>query len=141
MEKLFILIAEDDEDDRFLLKAAFEENKFSDELFFVENGMELLEYLHSQNRKNSVEKNPHFILLDLNMPKKNGKEVLKEIKANKVFCKIPIIIFSTTNNEQEKKYCMELDAVAYFTKPVSYTDLISTVAEIRNIGSNSYKNR
>ncbi len=141
MEKLFILIAEDDEDDRFLLKAAFEENKFSDELFFVENGIELLDYLYSKTKNNSVENNPHFILLDLNMPKKNGKEVLKELKANTEFCKIPIIIFSTTNNEIEKKYCLEMDAVAYFTKPVSYVELIHTVAEIRNIGINSYKNK
>ncbi len=128
MEGIFILIAEDDADDRFLLESAFRENGFNDTLRFVENGIELMEYL-----QNGTEvKMPRFILLDLNMPKKDGREVLKEIKQNPDFKKIPVIIFSTTNNEQEMKRCYELGANSYITKPNSFESLIKTVAALRS---------
>ncbi len=74
-----ILIAEDDADDRFLLQAAFNENGFNDKLEFVENGVEVIEYLNTLiQTADHVHKLPRFILLDLNMPKKDGREVLKE---------------------------------------------------------------
>ena len=139
MEEIFILIAEDDADDRFLLKAAFEENGFNDELHFVENGVEVLDYLHKIAGNvglpggQPVEvKMPRFILLDLNMPKKDGREVLKEIKQNNLLKKIPVIIFSTTNNEQEMRRCYELGANSYITKPNSFENLIKTVAAFRS---------
>jgi len=130
MEEIFILIAEDDADDRFLLQAAFDENGFSDKLHFVENGIELIEYLHTLSK--NVAEMPRFILLDLNMPKKDGREVLKEIKQDTHFKKIPVIIFSTTNNEQEMKRCYELGANSYITKPNSFENLIKTVAALRS---------
>ena len=136
MEEVFILIAEDDADDRFLLKAAFEENGFTDELFFVETGVEVLEYLskikQNVNGEHGELKVPRFILLDLNMPKKDGREVLKEIKQNEHLKNIPVIIFSTTNNEQEMKRCYELGANSYITKPNSFENLIKTVAAFRS---------
>src|ERR1700733_5899619 len=101
MEEIFILIAEDDADDRFLLQSAFQENGFKDVLHFVENGVELMDYLEDIANKANEAKMPRFILLDLNMPKKDGRESLKEIKRNSYFKKIPVIVFSTTNNEQE----------------------------------------
>jgi CheY-like chemotaxis protein len=131
MGEIFILIAEDDADDRFLLKSAFEENGFNDKLHFVENGVELVEYLNSCLSKGNEEALPRFILLDLNMPKKDGREVLKEIKQNVNFQKIPVIIFSTTNNEQEMRRCYELGANSYITKPNSFESLIKTVAALR----------
>ena len=130
-DKLDILIAEDDEDDRFLVQTAFNENKFRDHLHFIENGFELIQYLKQPNIK--AAKLPDFILLDLNMPKKNGREVLAELEHDALLCKIPVIVFSTTNNDIEKKRCIELGAKAYFTKPVSYAELIKVIAEIRNI--------
>ena len=132
MEKLFILIAEDDADDRFLLKAAFEENGFTDHLHFVENGVEVIEFLHELSHDVNDAKLPRFILLDLNMPKKDGREVLKEIKQSPVYKKIPVIIFSTTNNEQEMRRCYELGANSYITKPNSFENLIKTVAAFRS---------
>src|ERR1700744_1932722 len=132
MEEIFILIAEDDADDRFLLKAAFEENGFNDKLHFVENGVEVLEYLHTLTQGVNEVKTPRFILLDLNMPKKDGREVLKEIKQNVLLKKIPVIIFSTTNNEQEMRRCYELGANSYITKPNSFENLIKTVAALRS---------
>lgn len=135
MDRAFILIAEDDADDRFLLRSAFKENNFNDELLFVENGVELMDYLYSADR-NSEAIFPHFILLDLNMPKKDGREALREIKQNERFKQIPVIIFSTTNNEIEMKRCYELGANSYITKPNSFENLIRTVASIRNVWMN-----
>ena len=131
MEEILILIAEDDADDRFLLQAAFEENGFRDKLEFVENGVELIEYIRGISDINSEVKTPRFILLDLNMPKKDGREVLKEIKQHPQFRKIPVIIFSTTNNEQEMRRCYDLGANSYITKPNSFESLIKTVAALR----------
>lgn len=136
----YILIAEDDADDRYLLNAAFEENGFSDKLVFVDNGVELMDYLNPgkgiQN-ENSQQKLPAFILLDLNMPKKDGREVLKEIKTDPNLKKVPVIVFSTTNNEQEMKRCYELGANSYITKPNSFENLIKTVSAIRNYWLNT----
>lgn len=132
MEEIFILIAEDDADDRFLLQAAFEENGFSDKLHFVENGVEVLEYLNSLKISQKERKFPRFILLDLNMPKKDGREVLKELKQSSDLKKIPVVIFSTTNNEQEMRRCYELGANSYITKPNSFESLLKTVAALRS---------
>jgi two-component system response regulator len=131
MKDIFILIAEDDADDRFLLQAAFEENGFKDSLQFVENGVEALEFLHNLTNKEDAAL-PRFILLDLNMPKKDGREVLKELKQHPQFKKIPVVIFSTTNNEQEMRRCYELGANSYITKPNSFEGLLKTVAALRS---------
>ena len=137
MEDISILIAEDDADDRFLLQSAFEENGFNDKLHFVENGVELMEYLNTFISNDNGVKVPHFILLDLNMPKKDGREVLKEIKQNPVLKRIPVIILSTTNNEQDMKRCYELGANSYITKPNSFESLIKTVAALRSYWINT----
>jgi len=132
MEEIFILIAEDDADDRFLLQAAFEENGFLDRLQFVENGVEVIEFLNGLAQSDKEKKFPRFILLDLNMPKKDGREVLKELKQHPVLKKIPVVIFSTTNNEQEMRRCYELGANSYITKPNSFESLLKTVAALRS---------
>lgn len=131
MKDVFILIAEDDADDRFLLQAAFEENGFKDSLKFVENGVEVLEFLYKLTSEEDANL-PRFILLDLNMPKKDGREVLKELKQHNQLKKIPIVIFSTTNNEQEMRRCYELGANSYITKPNSFEGLLKTVAALRS---------
>lgn len=126
-----ILIAEDDADDRFLLQTAFAENKFNERLHFVENGVELLDYLTRLIRdgNNAL---PSFILLDLNMPKKDGREVLKELKQNEQLKDIPVIIFSTTNNEAEMRRCYDFGASSYITKPNNFENLLKTIAALRN---------
>lgn len=129
--KAIILIAEDDADDRYLLQAAFEENGFADELQFVENGVELLDHLYNCAAGNGTVL-PDFILLDLNMPKKDGREALKEIKQNHDWRRIPVIIFSTTNNKQEIVRCYELGVNSYITKPNSFEQLIMVVKAIRH---------
>ncbi len=134
---LTILIAEDDADDRFLLESAFKENSFPAVVRFVENGVELLEYLErtattpATGSKNGKQL-PQLILLDLNMPKKNGREVLIELKQMPAFRNIPVIIFSTTQNEKEVKNCYELGADSYILKPDSYSSLLQTVNTLKN---------
>lgn len=132
MQEVFILIAEDDADDRFLLEAAFQQNGFKDELHFVDNGVELMSYLNAiDTRAEAPGQLPKFILLDLNMPKKDGREVLKELKQHPELKKIPVVIFSTTNNEQEMRRCYELGANSYVTKPNSFDHLLKIVSNLR----------
>ncbi|HEY9046583.1 MAG TPA: response regulator [Ohtaekwangia sp.] len=126
--KDFILVAEDDADDRYLMQTAFDEKGYKDKIEFVENGIELIKFLESVNNAQY----PGFILLDLNMPKKDGREVLKEIKQHPVFKKIPVIVFTTTKNEAEIKRCYELGANTYIVKPTSFESLLKVVQEIRN---------
>jgi len=128
---LFILVAEDDADDRFLMQKALDELGDSNmKIEFVENGVELLEHLDGI-RSNKLNKYPLFILLDLNMPKMDGREVLKNIKNNEEFKKIPVIIFSTTKNQLEVKRCYDLGANTYIVKPVNFESLVATVQQIR----------
>jgi CheY-like chemotaxis protein len=127
MKKFYILIAEDDADDRFLLKTAFEESGYRNTLKFVENGVELLKHLKEVTERKNNDEYPGFILLDLNMPKKDGREVLKEIKENKIFKKIPVIVFTTTKNENEISRCYELGANSYVVKPLVFEELVHII--------------
>jgi two-component system response regulator len=136
MSEVFILIAEDDADDRFLLQTAFEEKGYHDKLEFVENGIELIAYLDERQQANGRQY-PKFILLDLNMPKKDGREVLKELKEHEVYRKIPIVIFTTTRNENEIRRCYEMGANTYIVKPASFNDLLNTIEQIRSYWLNT----
>jgi CheY-like chemotaxis protein len=131
MNNLQILIAEDDADDRYLIGTAFAEKGYSEKIDFVENGVELLSYLDNIN---STEEKifPCVILLDLNMPKKDGREALKELKQHSVFKKIPVIVFTTTKNEIEIKRCYELGANSYVVKPLTFDELLMVVDNIRS---------
>ncbi len=117
----YILIGEDDADDRFLLQTAFDEVRPDSQLAFVENGVELLDFLVEKAKAAAAL--PVFVLLDLNMPKKDGREVLRELKAHPTLQRIPVIMFSTTNNEHEIRRCYELGANSYITKPDSFGGL------------------
>jgi len=134
MNKQPILIAEDDADDRYLLQTAFSEIGYPEQIDFVENGVELINYLHEIYSTDNIEMKalPGFILLDLNMPKKDGREVLKEIKQHPVFKKIPVIVFTTTKNEIEIKRCYELGANSYIVKPISFDALLKVIENIRS---------
>lgn len=133
MPKPYILVAEDDADDRFLLETAFAEKGYQEELVFVENGVELMDYLKKldEGEKTGPLHLPGFILLDLNMPKKDGREVLKEIKEDSRFKKVPVIVFTTTKNETEINRCYELGANTYVVKPVGFDSLLQTIHDIR----------
>lgn len=134
MNKQPILIAEDDADDRYLLQTAFAETGYPGQIDFVENGIEVFNYLENIYASNNLEMKalPGFILLDLNMPKKDGREVLKELKQHPVFKKIPVIVFTTTKNEIEIKRCYELGANSYVVKPITFDALLKVVENIRS---------
>lgn len=138
MDSASILIADDDADDRYLLETAFYEQGYRDKIEFVDNGVEVLNYLSNIKAGNSSQKYyPKFILLDLNMPKKDGREVLREVKANPDFKMIPVIVFTTTKSENEIKRCYELGANTYIIKPVSFDGLLSVVENIRSYWLNT----
>lgn len=131
MNNFSILIAEDDADDRFLMERAWEESGANEKIDFVENGVELLNHLNNIKSRKIKNNYPQFILLDLNMPKMDGHEVLKTIKAHYDFKRIPVIILSTTKNQMEIKRCYDLGANTYIVKPVTFDSLVETIQEIR----------
>lgn len=131
MKKSLILVADDDSDDRFLLQSAFEEHGDQEKLEFVENGIEVMEFLEAASSR-SDHHFPELIMLDLNMPKMNGKEVLSEIKNHPVLKRIPVIIYTTTRNEIEIRKCYELGANTYIVKPISFEGLRDVVTNIRS---------
>jgi len=128
-----ILVAEDDADDRFLIQTAFEEKGYTDKLDFVENGVELIAYL-ADNTKNNI---PRIILLDLNMPKKDGRQVLRELKQHELFKRIPIVVFTTTKNENEISRCYDLGANTYIVKPTTFDELLFLVEQIHSYWQNA----
>ncbi len=99
-----ILVADDDPDDRFLLGEAFEEIQGAGERHFVEDGEQLMNYLYRQGEYTDPVLSPQagLIFLDLNMPKKNGRQALAEIKATRHLKKIPVIVWSTSSSEEDE---------------------------------------
>lgn len=132
----YILIAEDDEDDQFLLKSAFSEIDYNIDLVFVNNGIDLLNHFKEIDKGN-ITKLPLLLVVDLNMPKKNGKEAIRELSARQYFKEFSTIIFSTTSNDAEKNKCRELGVNDFFVKPSNYKDLIEVVSTFKNMALSS----
>lgn len=125
-ENLRIIIADDDVDDQSLLTDALIANGIGREMIvLVSNGEELSGIVHGYS------KFPSIIFLDLNMPKKNGLKVLAEIKGDPNLKHMPVLIFTTSTSPVDIASCYELGANTYFTKPFSYSDLISLVQTIK----------
>ncbi len=120
-----ILIADDDEDDRLMVKEALEENRLANEIRFVVDGEDLMDYLHSRGKYSEAGSAPRpgLILLDLNMPKKDGREALREIKADAELRHIPIIVLTTSKAEEDIYRTYNLGVNSFITKPVSFTEL------------------
>jgi CheY-like chemotaxis protein len=124
-----ILLADDDPDDRQLTRDAFEENRLVNVLHTVEDGEELMEYLRRQGRY-ADHKNaplPGLILLDLNMPRKDGREALKEIKADPELRRIPIVVLTTSKAEEDILRTYDLGVNSYVTKPVTFKSLVELI--------------
>jgi CheY-like chemotaxis protein len=123
---VIILIADDDPDDRVMIKEAFEENLLLNELYFVEDGEELMNYLNRSGKYSDVSAYPlpGLILLDLNMPRKDGREALEEIKNNSTLSHIPIIILTTSKTEEDIIKSYNLGVNCFITKPVKFVDLV-----------------
>lgn len=119
--RMHILVAEDDPDDKLLLKEAFQEAGGANDLVFVDNGQELIDHLLDSPRSAL----PGLILLDLNMPKKNGMEALKEIKADPHLRKIPVIVLTTSNMPEDINNTYGYGVNAFINKPTSYNGMVA----------------
>lgn len=117
-EPLHILLADDDESDRLLFKEAFAELKLDTIVRTVNDGVQLMEWLNRENIRL-----PHLLFLDLNMPRKNGLECLKEIKRNEKLKAISIAIYSTSGNEKDMDETFSNGANVYITKPNDFNTL------------------
>jgi len=136
-----ILIAEDDEDDYLLTLEALKEAGVNNEVHWVKDGNETLEFLSSKLNGNngSSGKLPGMILLDLNMPKKDGREALQEIKSNPNFRKIPVIIMTTSSAETDVANSYDLGVNSFIKKPDRFHDLVKTVKAVFNYWLNTVK--
>lgn len=130
MKKPRILIAEDDPDDQLLLESAFHENGFFENIDFAGNGLELMLRLNRISQQGAMAQFPDFIMLDLNMPGRNGKETLRDIKQHLLFRNIPVIVFTTTNDYREVRECYELGANSYIVKPASFARMVAIVKTV-----------
>jgi CheY-like chemotaxis protein len=124
-----ILLADDDPDDRQLTRDAFAENRLANVLNTVEDGEELLEYLQRRGRYADMKDAPlpGLILLDLNMPRKDGREALKEIKADANLRRIPIVVLTTSKAEEDILRTYDLGVNSYITKPVTFKSLVELI--------------
>lgn len=128
-ERITILLADDDPDDRQLTKEAFAECHLVNQVHFVEDGEELMDYLLRRGKYEYMkgEPLPGLVLLDLNMPRKDGREALKEIKAHPDLRRIPIVVLTTSKAEEDILRTYDLGVNSYVTKPVTFQSLVDTV--------------
>ncbi|MBS1587863.1 MAG: response regulator [Bacteroidetes bacterium] len=124
-----VFIVDDDPDDRESIRDAFLENKHNHEYIFMKDGVQLLNHLETENDPDDLK----IILLDLNMPGKDGKEVLKEIKTNKTWQPIPVIVLTTSSSEKDRDISYELGANCFLTKPSSYKELVDVTDSIARL--------
>lgn len=124
-----MLMADDDPDDRMLAKDALEASRLANDLRFVEDGEELMEYLQHRGKYSDpmVSPRPGLILLDLNMPKKDGREALREIKADVNLRQIPVVVLTTSKAEEDICRTYDLGANSYITKPVTFESLVDVM--------------
>jgi CheY-like chemotaxis protein len=126
---IVILMADDDADDRLLAKDALDECRLPGNLHFVENGEELLDYLHHREKYagGTDAPRPGLILLDLNMPKKDGREALREIKSDPDLRQIPVIVLTTSQADTDIAQIYDLGANSFITKPVTFESLVQVM--------------
>lgn len=126
-----IVIAEDDEDDYMLTLEALSEAGITSTVTWVKDGEELMEYLHDWEEGTCQEEGktrPGLILLDLNMPRKDGREALQEIKANQGLRKIPVVVLSTSKSESDIDHSYELGVNSFIQKPVRFNEFVEMVS-------------
>lgn len=124
-----ILVAEDDADDRLMIQDAFEESRLGNPVDFVEDGVQLMDYLQRQGGYANLVDHPYpgFILLDLNMPRKDGRTALREIKASPILQRIPIVILTTSKAEEDIVRTYDLGVNSFICKPVTFDSLVEIV--------------
>ena len=124
-----VLLVEDDPGDVVLIKEAFEYNKVHNTLHIVSDGVEALEFLHRRGQYEGAPR-PDLVLLDLNLPRKDGREVLEEVKADRDLRTIPVVVLTTSEAEEDILRSYDLHANAYVTKPVDFDRFVEVVRRI-----------
>src|SRR5688500_12364994 len=128
--QIVILMADDDEDDRLLAADALKEARLANPIYFVKDGEELMDYLHMRGEYSAGARpapRPGLILLDLNMPRKDGREALGEIKADKNLRHIPMVILTTSRDEKDVFLGYDLGANSVIVKPVTFEGLVEVI--------------
>lgn len=125
-----ILMADDDEDDRDLTREALQNSRLANEMRFVVDGQDLMDYLRRGGRYAGPDADaprPGIILLDLNMPKKDGREALAEIKADSSLRSIPVVVLTTSKDEEDVFRTYDLGVSSFITKPVTFAGLVDVM--------------
>jgi two-component system response regulator len=124
-------MADDDADDRMLMKEALEENNLPHSIFFVEDGEELLDYLQTTGKfSKQTTVVPNLILLDLNMPKVDGREVLGKLKRHASLRRIPVIVLTTSSAREDIAMAYDLGVNSFICKPAHFNELVEVAREI-----------
>jgi chemotaxis family two-component system response regulator Rcp1 len=126
-----ILLVDDNPADVMLTQEAFSENKVCNNLNIVYDGVEAMDFLHKRGKYASAP-TPDIILLDLNMPRKDGREVLAEIKADDVLKYIPVVIMTVSKDDRDILESYRLHANCYIKKPVKFTEFVEVVRSLEN---------
>lgn len=124
--RITIVMADDDADDRLMAREALREARLTNDIYFVEDGQELMDFLKRRGRYAAPAESPRpgLILLDLNMPRKDGRETLKEIKADPALRQIPVVVLTTSKAEDDICRTYELGVNSFITKPVTFEGLV-----------------
>jgi len=129
-----ILMADDDEDDRDLTRDALEDADYIDQMDFVADGRDLIDYLRRSgpygSPENAERPRPSIILLDLNMPRMDGREALAEIKSDEELRRIPVVVLTTSSDDHDVRNAYDLGANSYITKPVTGSKLESVLGRL-----------
>lgn len=125
-EPVVILLADDDPEDRLLTLRALKRSRLRNEIYTVEDGQELMDYLYRRGPYADPARSPRpgLILLDLNMPRKDGREALQEIKSDSMLRRIPVVVLTTSNAEADILRSYDLGVNAFITKPVTFEELV-----------------
>ena len=134
INSISILLVEDSNADAYLIKEFLKEINIDNVLYVAKDGIEAMEFLH----KNCKQDNycPHVVILDLNLPRMNGREVLKEIKRDNYLKKIPVMILTTSDEEEDIKDCYNNHANCYITKPVDFDEFANRMDLIKDFWFN-----
>ncbi len=126
-KSVIILMADDDPEDRLLAQEALAESRLSNILYCVEDGEELLDYLYHRGKYEDPESSPRpgLIFIDLNMPKKDGREALRDIKADSRLRQIPVVVLTTSEAEEDIYRSYDLGVNSFITKPVTFEALVN----------------
>lgn len=136
LKPITILMADDDPGDRILTTEAFKDARLLNDLRFVENGEELMDYLHARGKfaPPAEAPRPGLILLDLNMPRKDGRTVLKELKADLNLCNIPVAVLTASEDDADVYRSYDLGVTSYIVKPVTFGTLVDTLQAVEGHG-------